>query len=92
MENDNFTNPVPTQPEIKPIKWALYHLVASIPLVGSIMLFVWGFGNDGNRVRSNWAKGMLILIAILIVLYFLIFLVFGAAILAGVGASDYGGY
>jgi hypothetical protein len=92
MQQDNFTNPVPAQPEIKPLKWTLYIFVASLPLIGFIMLLIWAFGNDANKVRSNWAKGMLILFVIAIVLYFILFAIFGAAILAGLGSGEYNGY
>jgi hypothetical protein len=55
------------------------------------MMFVWAFGNDSNKVRSNWAKGFLIFAAILLVIYILIFIIFGAAILAAASSSgDYG--
>ncbi len=66
MEQDNFVAHAHAQPEIKPIKWTLYMFVASLPLVGIIMLFVWAFGSDPNRTRSNWAKGALIYAAIVL--------------------------
>ncbi len=50
MEQDPFTNE--TQPgqlvATLPVKWMLYILISAIPLVGLVMLFVRGFGNDGN--------------------------------------------
>ncbi len=65
------------QNQITPLKWALYIFVGSLPLIGLIMLIVWGFGGDVNRTRGNWAKGMLILYAIFIAFYILIFIIFG---------------
>jgi uncharacterized membrane protein len=91
MEQDNFSQPAHYQPEITPLKWTLYLFISSIPLVGIIMMFVWAFGNDSNKVRSNWAKGFLIFAAILLAIYILIFIIFGAAILAAASSSaDYG--
>ncbi|MCH4823607.1 hypothetical protein ML462_10540 [Gramella lutea] len=65
-----------------PAKWALYIFISGIPLVGIIMLLVWGFGSDNNISRKNWAKGML-LIYLLIIIFYIIFMFFlgGAAIL-----------
>lgn len=91
MEQDNFSQPAHYQPEIKPIKWTLYMFVASIPLVGIIMMLVWAFGNDSNKVRSNWAKGALIYAAIVLAIYLLFILLFGAAIMAAASSgADYG--
>lgn len=53
--------------------WLITMLIMIIPLVNIVMLFVWAFSNSGNRNRSNWAKANLIMTAIFIVLYILIF-------------------
>ncbi|MGB5983224.1 MAG: hypothetical protein WBG46_13870 [Nonlabens sp.] len=92
MEQDNFATPQHHQQEIKPLKWTLYLFVASIPLVGIIMLLVWAFGNDSNRIRSNWAKGALIYALIVLVLYFVIALIFGAAFAAAMSSGNYESY
>lgn len=76
---------------ITPGKWALYIFVAGLPLIGLIMLLVWGFGNDGNITRKNWAKGMLLLYVIGIVLSILFFSLFGLAAL-GLGSMEPGSY
>ncbi|ELR71032.1 hypothetical protein C900_03162 [Fulvivirga imtechensis AK7] len=52
------------------------------------MLFVWGFGSDTNVNKANWAKATLIWMAIFIGLYILIAVVFGAAILSGLGGYN----
>jgi hypothetical protein len=72
-------NPNPPQ-VVKPSEWVLTLFIASIPLVGIIMLFVWAFGDTTNINKANWAKGALILIAIFIALYIFIALIFGAAL------------
>jgi len=43
-------------------------IVTAIPMVGFIMLFVWGFGGNAPTAKANWAKAALILYAIGIVL------------------------
>lgn len=76
-------------PQVMSVKdWVITILLTSIPLVGLILLFVWAFGNDGNQIRSNWAKGYLLATLIVIVLAFLIILpIFGLAIFSA--ASGY---
>ena len=48
--------------------WFLVLLVTAIPIVGLIMLFVWGFGNPADESRKNWAKAQLLwmLIAVIV--------------------------
>lgn len=93
MDQDFPDQPRRNQNVIPPIKWALYIFVASIPLIGLIMLFVWGFSNDNKVNRQNWAKGMLIIIAVAIAFYFLVAMVFGASILAFMqDSASTGGY
>ena len=65
----------------KPIsvgEWVLNIFIASIPLVGLIILIVWAVSSDIPESKSNWAKGMLVWYVIGIVLAF----IFGASILA----------
>ena len=47
--------------------WVLTILVSMIPIVGLIMLFVWGFGS-ASRSKKNWARAMLIWEAVFVVL------------------------
>ncbi|MBM3168808.1 MAG: hypothetical protein FJZ76_05985 [Bacteroidetes bacterium] len=63
---------------VKTSEWLITYLIASIPLVGIVMLFVWAFGSSTNPSKSNWAKASLIWIAIITVIYF----IFGAALVA----------
>lgn len=74
--------PVPQTRPMSVGDWMLTILLTAIPLVGIIMLFVWAFGSDTRSTKSNWAKAMLIWALIFIVLYAIIFAVFGAAILS----------
>ena len=56
-------------------EWALTIFITSIPLIGFIMLFVWAFADESNINRSNWAKGNLLILALILalVLSFLFF-------------------
>ena len=74
MENQNQV--------VKTVDWVLTLLITAIPVVGIVMLFVWAFGSETNPNKANWAKAMLIWIAIAIVLSIFFSLVFGAAFLA----------
>lgn len=65
--------------------WVITILVISLPIIGLIMLFVWGFGSGTNQNKANFAKGALILAAIFIVFYILLMMVFGAALLGTMG-------
>jgi len=56
--------------------WILTFIVSAIPLVNIIMLFVWAFGDTANPNKKNYAKASLILAAVFIVLYALIFFLF----------------
>jgi len=75
-------------PEMSVSDWLITFLITAIPLVNIVMLFVWAFGNDNNQTRRNWAKANLIMILIFIALYTIFFMVFGAAMLAGMGGMD----
>lgn len=79
-------------PQVTSVKdWAIRIFLASLPLVGLILLLVWAFGNDGNKERSNWAKGNLLIALIMIALWLLIIMpLFGMAFFSAFsGASGY---
>ena len=80
MEIENENVPVVTVGE-----WVLTYLIAAIPLVGIIMLFIWAFGNDTNPNKANWAKAALIWTAIVIGIYITFAVIFGAALLSAFG-------
>ena len=46
-------------------------ILSAIPIVGFILILVWGFGSNVNQNKKNWARAMLILMIIGIVLYIL---------------------
>ena len=51
--------------------WIITMIVLSIPIVGFIMLFVWGFSSSTNPNKANFCKAALIFYLIAIVLFFL---------------------
>ena len=67
-------NPVNELPKYNPIsmgEWIITTIILAIPIVGFIMLFVWGFGSNTQPSKANWAKATLIMIGISIILSFL---------------------
>lgn len=62
--------------------WLITIIISCIPLVGIIMLFVWAFGSDTPETKGNWAKAMLLFFVLMIVLWIVISLVFGAALIS----------
>ena len=77
MENDTIQlqpNPVNESQQYNPIsvgEWIITTIILAIPIVGFIMLFVWGFGSNTQPSKANWAKAALIMMGIGIVLSFL---------------------
>jgi hypothetical protein len=67
---------------VKTGDWFLTLLITAIPLVGFIMLFVWAFSGGTNPSKANWAKAALLWFAVLLAIYLLVILVFGAAFLS----------
>lgn len=74
MENDNLKEVVKTS------EWMITYLIAAIPIVGIIMVFVWAFGDGTNPNKANWAKALILWALIVIVIYALIAIMFGAAL------------
>ena len=75
MENETIQSiPINDSPQYTPIsvgEWVITIIIIAIPIVGFIMLFVWGFGSNTQPSKANWAKATLIMIGISIVLSFL---------------------
>ncbi|MDT0552818.1 hypothetical protein [Urechidicola vernalis] len=65
-------------------EWALTIFIASLPLIGLIMVLVWAFDSNTNIHKKNWAKGNLLIMVLGFVLVFFFLFVFGGmALLAG---------
>lgn len=60
--------------------WAITLLLTSLPLIGIILLLVWAFGSDTNINKQNYAKGALILYALIIAMYIVLIIVFGSMV------------
>lgn len=72
-------------------QWLLTIIVLAIPCVGIIMYFVWAFGT-GNVNRKNYCRACLIITAVVVVLWILMSVLFGAmfsAALSGVSRAMY---
>ena len=77
MENETTQpNPVNDTQQYNPMSignWIITSLIVAIPIVGFVMLFVWGFGSNTQPSKANWAKATLIMIGISIVIFLLFF-------------------
>lgn len=63
-------------------EWLLIFVIMILPIVNIVMLFIWAFGSETNKIKSNWAKATLIWMVIVIVLYILFFAAFGASMMS----------
>lgn len=80
----------PSVPVMSIKDWMITILITAIPLVGFVMLFVWAFGGGStNPNKQNWAKATLIWFAIIIALYLIVFMIFGAAFLSNYEDFDF---
>ena len=77
MENETTQpNPVNGMQQYNPMSvgdWIITSLIFAIPIIGFVMLFVWGFGSNTQPSKANWAKATLIMIGISIVILLLFF-------------------
>jgi len=73
----------PDQQPLNFKEWALYIFLSGIPFIGIILLLVWAFSADGNFHRREWAKGMLLIYLIVILLSAFSFMLFGGLALLG---------
>ena len=67
-------------------EWPITMLIMLIPCVNIIMAFVWAFSSKEKKSKSNYFKAWLIFMAIVIVLYIILLVVFGAAMAASFSA------
>lgn len=81
----NITQPETGQtPVLSPVQWAVNIFISCIPVLGLGMLFLWGFKATGvNETKKNWARGMLIVIALgvaAVILFYAILAIAGFAV------------
>ncbi len=74
--NDNQSSVVSTK------DWFITIFITAIPIIGFIMLFVWAFGGNAQSSKANWAKATLLWLFAGVILYGIIFMFFGVALLA----------
>jgi hypothetical protein len=63
--------------------WMITLLILCIPLVGIIMLFVWGFADGTHPSKRNFCRAYLIWMLIGIVIFILFLIMGGMAALMG---------
>ena len=57
--------------------WLVTFLIICIPIVGTVMMFVWAFGNTSQENKKTWAQAGLIFSLIIMVIYsFIMFVIF----------------
>jgi heme/copper-type cytochrome/quinol oxidase subunit 2 len=56
--------------------WMVTYLLMMIPVVGTIMMFVWAFGSGVKKSKSNYFKAVLLWIVIMTVVVILINIIF----------------
>ena len=66
--------------------WVITLLLQCLPIVNIVMLFIWAFGNAKFEARKNYAKAMLIMMAISLVLSIILGMLLSFS-LAGVSDS-----
>jgi len=80
---DNLTPQENNTPAMSYKEWALTIFIASLPLIGFIMVLIWAFDSTTNIHKKNWAKGnLLIMVIIMIVVISFLFLFGGMAAIA----------
>lgn len=63
-------------------------IVSAIPLVGLIMTLIWAFNSNTNKNKQNYARALLIMMLVGVVLS----AIFGATIFAAISSMTGGAY
>ena len=85
QENQQYQQPVyqqPVQGLEEPMslgEWMITLLIMCIPCVNIVMMFVWAFSSKQKKSKSNFFKAQLIYTGIMILLYVIVFVVFGVS-------------
>lgn len=73
-------------------EWVITFLIMMVPCVNIVMMFVWAFSKNEKKSKSNYFKVQLVVFGILFVLYFILAIFFGAAMMSMGGGSSYSGF
>lgn len=80
LNNDPYVTPekvgASKDPAISVKSWMLTMFLLAIPIVNIVLLFVWAFGRVTNPSKANYAKASLLWMAIILVIYIAIFLIY----------------
>ena len=57
--------------------WALTIFLASLPIIGLILVLIWAFDSNTSINKKNWAKGTLLLMVIYFIIAMLFLFLFG---------------
>lgn len=68
-------------------EWLVTLIVAAIPCINIIMLFVWAFGSTGNVNRRNFCRAQLIIMAAGIVLAMFSWGILGSVLYSVIGSG-----
>jgi hypothetical protein len=58
-------------------EWALTIFLASLPIIGFVLVLVWAFDSGTDVNKKNWARGSLLLMLIYFILAMLFLFAFG---------------
>lgn len=63
-------------------EWLITMLIMMVPCVNIVMMFVWAFSKTERKSKANYFKAQLIFMGAILLIYLVIFIIFGAAIAA----------
>ncbi len=70
-------------------QWVLTIFLSSLGIIGLILLFVWGFSGDTPQPKKNYARAMLIMMAIAVGLVILMYIGIFACALSCAGSDEW---
>jgi hypothetical protein len=70
-------------------QYLIMFVITAIPIVGIIMLFIWGFGSETGPNKNNFARAYLLMLIIAVVLSIILSIVIGAAMALLMSGMDY---
>lgn len=60
--------------------WLITLLISAIPVINVVMLFVWSFNRNTDNSKRNWARAMLILLILSLIMGIVTLSVFGTVV------------